>query len=98
MLRDAWPLDTHRLYVIQQVEAQYALAESYVDELTEVHNAPGARDTVAVLAQVRGAARKRGSAWCRRGSFGRPSRLTTTRRTRRTTMMREDGTMEAGQR
>ena len=36
VLRDAWPLDTHRLYVIQQVEAQYALAESYVDDLTEV--------------------------------------------------------------
>ena len=39
VLRDAWPLDTHRLYVIQQVEAQYALAESYVDELTEVATA-----------------------------------------------------------
>ena len=39
VLRDAWPLDTHRLYVIQQVEAQYALAESYVDELAEVATA-----------------------------------------------------------
>ena len=51
VLRDSWPLDTHRVFVIRQVEAQYALADAFVDELVEVatETARRAADDASVL-------------------------------------------------